>query len=602
MKDFMMIWNRIAGRRYSAVNTQTNGTNQQNQNDSSESEEMTSMTISQKTCTIKRKSSLVVNRLFNAALSPVHSSSAVNHKRKVFLLMALGLFSVAFGCVFIAFEPYELLFKLKVTFGPGGEIFEMWRKPEVELYLKVYLFNVTNHEDYMSGKASKLKFQEVGPYVYREAFEHKDVEFNGNGTVTANVYHPLTYVPDMSAGTEEDILILPNIALLSITNVMKDAAYFTRLGLNMLIHHTDAKPLVRMTAREFMFGYESTLVTLGNKMMPAWIKFDKLGLIDRMYDFDGDYETVYTGETDVSMSGLIEKYNGDVNLPQWTGKCANVNGSSDGSKFPAFIKPNDTVLFFRKSLCRSAHMVHTGEKTLSALNTYKFTFVENALDNGAYNPENKCFCRQGRCLQAGLIDVTDCYYGFPIALSYPHFYKTDPSVLEAVEGLNPRADLHESYAYVQPKSGLPVNLAFRFQINMALQNIGHMARVEKFENFVLPLLWFEIGMYKLPFSMNMRFWFYLNALPAMESVAMYTLLLGGAASIVLAIYKIVLRQTKGSLLPQLSDMKNQNLKYITNRRLSCKSEMDIQYSSLMEAKDANGVIATELTNLKEEIV
>nr|XP_033335333.1 scavenger receptor class B member 1-like isoform X1 [Megalopta genalis] len=602
MKDFMMIWNRIAGRRYSAVNTQTNGTTNQSQSDSSESEE-TAMTIGQKTSTIRRKSSLVVNRLFNAALSPVHSTAGTaKQQRNIFWLMALGLFSLAFGFIFVVFEPYEMLLKFKVTFGPGGEIFEMWRKPEIDLYLKVYLFNVTNHEDYMSGKVSKLKFQEVGPYVYREAFEHKDVDFNPNGTVTANVYHPLKYVPEMSAGAEEDLLILPNIALLSITNVMKDAAYFTRLGLNMLIHHTDSQPLVRMTAREFMFGYESTLVTLGNKMMPAWIKFDKLGLIDRMYDFDGDYETVYTGETDVTMSGLIEKYNGDVNLPQWTGKCANVNGSSDGTKFPGFIKPNDTVLFFRKSLCRSARMVHTGEKTISALDTYKFSIIENELDNGVYNPENKCFCRQGRCLQAGLIDVTDCYYGFPIALSYPHFYKTDPTVLEAVEGLNPQTDLHESYAYIQPKSGLPMNLAFRFQINMALQNIGHMARVEKFENFVLPLLWFEIGMYGLPMSMVIRFWFYLVALPIMATVAMYTLLLGGGTAIFVSIYKIVLQQARGSLLPQLSDMKNQNLKYITNRRLSCKSEMDIQYSSLMEAKDSNGTIASELSNLKEEMV
>jgi len=33
------------------------------------------------------------------------------------------------------------------------------------------------------------------------------------------------------------------------------------------------------------------------------------------------------------------------------------------------------------------------------------------LDNGAVNPENKCFCREGVCLKPGLIDVTDCYYG-----------------------------------------------------------------------------------------------------------------------------------------------------------------------------------------------
>lgn len=76
-----------------------------------------------------------------------------------------------------------------------------------------------------------------------------------------------------------------------------------------------------------------------------------------MYDFDGDFETIYTGEIDHRMSGLIDTYNGDVNLPQWTGKCANVHGASDGVKFPSHIEPNDTLLFFRKSLCRSERMV-----------------------------------------------------------------------------------------------------------------------------------------------------------------------------------------------------------------------------------------------------
>lgn len=68
----------------------------------------------------------------------------------------------------------------------------------------------------------------------------------------------------------------------SITNVMRNSAYLTRLALNLLIVNTNSYPLVRMTAKEFMFGYKSTLVTLGNKMMPSWIKFDKLGLIDRV--------------------------------------------------------------------------------------------------------------------------------------------------------------------------------------------------------------------------------------------------------------------------------------------------------------------------------
>ena len=85
------------------------------------------------------------------------------------MLMTLGLVGIASGCFVLVFQPYDLLFKLKVVFSEGGEIFELWRKPPVDLYLKVYLWNVTNHEEYISKKADKLIFQEVGPYVYKYA-------------------------------------------------------------------------------------------------------------------------------------------------------------------------------------------------------------------------------------------------------------------------------------------------------------------------------------------------------------------------------------------------------------------------------------------------
>lgn len=49
----------------------------------------------------------------------------------------------------------------------GDETFEMWRKPDAPVYLKVYIFNITNRDEFLSGKDSKLRFQEVGPYVYR---------------------------------------------------------------------------------------------------------------------------------------------------------------------------------------------------------------------------------------------------------------------------------------------------------------------------------------------------------------------------------------------------------------------------------------------------
>ncbi|CAG2060310.1 unnamed protein product [Timema podura] len=251
-----------------------------------------------------------------------------------------------------------------------------------------------------------------------EDLEHKNVTFNSNGTLTMNPSHPLRWVEELSEGhKEDDILILPNIALLSIAQVVKDKSYFTRMGLNILIRQTDTNPLVAMTAKEFMFGYESSLVSLGNKLMPSWIRFDKLGLIDRMYDFKGDIATVYTGENDIRLTGQLDTYNGGHYLPQWEGECGKINGSSDATKFKSYIEPNDTLVFFRKSVCRPMPQVRTGGAVIkNGLMAYRYTFKEDALDNGARNPENKCYCRNGHCLQEGLVDVTECYYGESLLL------------------------------------------------------------------------------------------------------------------------------------------------------------------------------------------
>jgi CD36 family len=77
-----------------------------------------------------------------------------------------------------------------------------------------------------------------------------------------------------------------------------------------------------------------------------------------MYDFRGDYETFFTGETDPRMSGLYDTFRGSTDLPQWKEKhCSNIQSASDGTKFKSFIKSNETLLFFRKSMCRPQRLV-----------------------------------------------------------------------------------------------------------------------------------------------------------------------------------------------------------------------------------------------------
>ncbi|XP_049883746.1 scavenger receptor class B member 1-like isoform X2 [Pectinophora gossypiella] len=462
---------------------------------------------------------------------------------RLFMLLMFGFFALAAGCFIMFLHPYDFFFRMKVELTDGGEIFEMWRKPEVNLYCRVFLFNVTNAEEYMAGIDDKIKVKEVGPYVYKEGLEHEVLRFNDNNTLSAIPKHPLTWVPELSEGNkEDDQLYLANIALLSIANVVSSQSFFTRIGLNNLIGLTNAKPLVKMTAREFMMGYKSELMTLGNTFMPGWIYFDKLGLIDRMYDFNGDYETIFTGKDDVSNAGLIDTYKGSTDLPQWEGKhCSNLQYASDGTKFKGGVSANESILFFRKSLCRAAPLIPMGEGVKSGLKAYKYGFPEHMLDNGKIIKENQCFCRKGKCLPEGLIDVTDCYYGFPIALSYPHYYKGDDVLFTRLEGLTPNKELHETRFWIQPDSGLPIDVSSKFQINMALEDISSIKNTERFANMYLPLLWFDIRMYSLPPSMESRFKLYLNILPIVEQVAMYLLFVAGAVLILLTVYRLTFK-------------------------------------------------------------
>ncbi|KAF9413429.1 hypothetical protein HW555_008321 [Spodoptera exigua] len=452
--------------------------------------------------------------------------------KSLFIQLMLGFFALSAGCFIMFVKPYDFFFKQKAVLSDGGEIFEMWRKPEVELYTKVYLFNITNAEEYMAGIDDKVKVKEV------ESLEHKVTKFNDNATLSAIPKHPLTWVEELSEGNQEnDTLYLPHIALLSIANVVAKKDLFTRFGLNNLITLTNTKPLAKMTAREFMMGYKSELMTLGNTFMPGWIYFDKLGLIDRMYDFEGDFETVFTGADDVRNSGLIDTYRGSTDLPQWEGKhCSNVQYASDGTKFRGGVMKNESILFYRKSLCRAAPLVPIDEGVKSGLKGYKYTFPENMLDNGKYIKENECFCRHGSCLPVGLIDVTDCYYGFPIALSYPHFWKGDEILSSKVEGLTPNPELHETAFWIEPESGLPLDVSSKFQINMALGDISSIKNAERFSNMYLPLLWFDITMNALPPSMKQRFGLYLNVLPLVEQGAMYLLFVTGAIFILSTVY------------------------------------------------------------------
>ncbi|XP_055386645.1 scavenger receptor class B member 1 [Condylostylus longicornis] len=506
-----------------------------------------------------------------------------------FLLLAGGLIAIVTGILVGIYHPYDVIFKWKLKFGEGGEIFTLWEKPPVDLYIKIYLFNITNPNEYLAGK-EKIKVEEVGPYVYKEYMSHDEIVFNDNGTVSTIPRHPLVWQEHLSQGNHEnDTVQMLNIALLSIAQVGADKSYLFRLPINLLIRQTNSQPIVKMTAREFMFGFETSLTTIGNTFLSDWIYFDKVGLIDRMYDFSEDFETFYTGETDSSLSGLYDTYMGSKNLPQWDGEhCSNIEKASDGAKFKSFLQANDTVKFFRKSMCRSQYLVRDpNEIEVNGFRAYKYSFEENAMDNGEVDERNKCFCKKGYCPPKGLLDVSSCYYGFPIALSYPHFLDSDTKLIDNVDGMEPDASKHSSYFVIQPESGLPLKISAKFQINMHFRDIRSMARVGRFSHQTIPMLWFDISLNELPEPLRNRFNLYLNILPHIDTLGLWIPIVGGIICVLCTIVQATLN------LPQFVSS--------TSKKLASSNKNSI-YSKNILRSDVYNPCEVKLLELKENNV
>ena len=50
---------------------------------------------------------------------------------------------------------------------PGLPPFDWWKVPPDEVYLRVYVFNITNGDEFLRGEAEKLKVQEIGPFIFK---------------------------------------------------------------------------------------------------------------------------------------------------------------------------------------------------------------------------------------------------------------------------------------------------------------------------------------------------------------------------------------------------------------------------------------------------
>lgn len=98
--------------------------------------------------------------------------------------MVSGLILTTLGLLSIKFTFTDMFLATRLKMQPGFPPYDLWLNPEPEVRLNVYIFTVVNAEAFLNGTDSKIKIKEIGPIVYREYLQHRDVVFHENSTLS----------------------------------------------------------------------------------------------------------------------------------------------------------------------------------------------------------------------------------------------------------------------------------------------------------------------------------------------------------------------------------------------------------------------------------
>ncbi|CAD6998695.1 scavenger receptor class B member 1 [Ceratitis capitata] len=467
------------------------------------------------------------------------------------IAVCLLILGILITCEFTAL--INLIINYQVALRPGSQTFGWWAKPPVEPKISVYVYNVTNANEFLNN-ASKPILDEVGPYVYTESWEKVNVVKNENGTLSYNLKKIYIFREDLSVGMEDDVVIVPNIPMLSATSQSKHAARFLRLAMASIMDILKIKPFVQVSVGQLLWGYEDPLLKLAKDVVPKEQKlpYEEFGLMYGKNGTSTDRVTIFTGVDDITQYGIIDKFNGRSYLPHWlSDNCNRLNGT-DGSIFPPHIEKDRILFVYDKDLCRLLPLVYEKEVQIKEnVLGYRFTPPENVFGDVESNPENACFCPAGQpsCSPKGLFNVSLCQYDSPIMLSFPHFYLGDDSFLTAVEGISPPdKDKHTFFIDVHPTMGTTLRARARVQINLAVSQVFDIKQVANFPDIVFPILWFEEGIDELPDEITDLMSFAETVPPKIRLVIIIALFALGALLFLLALFCLIRSSHRQSTL------------------------------------------------------
>ncbi|XP_018321130.1 protein croquemort-like isoform X2 [Agrilus planipennis] len=410
-------------------------------------------------------------------------------RRNIWILL-LGVVLIVFGLMIIVNISwmFDTLVQQLIAVAPSSEATRHWSKSAKPIPMYIYFFNWTNPEDIYNPNV-KPRFEEVGPYVFREFKEKINVVFNENETVSYSSVS--TYFEDTENSRNfSDVITSINFVAYAASKKLKEANFFQKKIFSLYLSSISSL-YIRRTVKELLFeGFKDPLLDTFNLIPPfltGTVAPDRFGWLYGTNGSSGG-NVFNMGVSKDQNYGRLYSWNYHTTNPFYEGSCREIRGTA--AELYAMNRQRNNQYFFHYELCRSFSLAYERDEEINGINGYKYHLGPENFDNGTYAPENVCYCN-GDCLPVGVMNLTACRQDSPIFFSLPHFYEADSYYLRALDGLNPRKDDHEFSITLEPKTGVITNVAGRIQLNVLLEPDPNIWFYQKVPKLMFPIFWFQ---------------------------------------------------------------------------------------------------------------
>ncbi|XP_072031671.1 scavenger receptor class B member 1-like [Amphiura filiformis] len=450
---------------------------------------------------------------------------------------------------------------------PNSELYEGWKDPSsnMPVYQGYYFFDVQNKEGILQGE--KPQVLEVGPYTYMMNVTRQNITFRDNDTVSYLQYMTYSFVPEMSVGSEEDMITTLNIPFMSAANGAKYKTFWEQISVAALGHIHNYQAFNEISVKDLLWGYKDPMLLhmqgLAGKDL---VTTDTFGILHGQNGTNPNWFTVHTGVDNSSLLSTISEWNGTKTLSWWGDKQANMVNGTDGSMFHTGIQKEDLLQLFSPLNFRSMPYEYQYDTSYEGIPLYHFYVPRFAYANPSEYPPNAGFCLEDaeKCVPTGLFNISICSQGAPMLLSHPHFLYGDESLIDAIDGIEPNETIHQNSIDIEPVMGVPFIVNQRIQINMYIEEIGGIGQTYGLKPTYFPILWIDTNGV-LPDSMVDKYKEGMKLSQSIGNGARYGCIALGITCLLIAIVVIIYYRDRKH---KIRDKQNQTIKAIENEYIA----------------------------------